>query len=555
MILFFRYFLGFIYAVPIALVLTIPFSGRGAAALIVSVITHEKRGDADLIQTDSLGNKLFYPNALSELYKKSNEPLILAKTYTNAQRADMADMLAKSWEHGLNPETYRATFISESLKKQGAATAHDLDLLMLDSLARYIRDMTGMRIRAKDMDLRAADWRKPIEPDAALAALQAAPDPVAYLKSLAPQGHLYARLQAELAALKPVLESGRGGESIYPFAPIKKVIRPGDRNPSIADLRDRLGGKVPETGNADEYDDRLAQVVMDFQRNHGLKDDGVIGRQTIQFFNQTYFERFRQVVANLERMRWLDPVKPAKYIVVNIPAATLWAVENDKVVAEMPVIVGRKTRPTAQFKTNVIGVRFNPTWTVPETIKNEDFLPELLKNPDFLTDKGVEVWRGKGDDAVQIDPRDVDWTAVGEGDMASMRMVQPSGPHNSLGQIRIMMPNQYDIYLHDTNTPEYFRDDARSISSGCVRLSRPQEIAKFVLDGADGWSQEGLKDVLTSEKTKEYRANHPFPVFFLYQSAWLKKDGSLVMAYDIYEDDIRLYDALAADDLVPKFTK
>lgn len=520
----------------------------------VIAVPAPKKTPAATGNATALGQKLYAPQAWAKIRTAEHPGPVLAEHYSAATLASMAVVLSESWQHGLNPDTYRADVISAALKQPDARDNLELDTLMLDSLARYVGDMTGMRVRATTIGLRSKDWRVSLAPDVAINALLASPDPIKYLNDLLPKSALYSLLQKELLDLRASIEKGDGDKAIYPIRPISRTVHPGDVNAAIGDLRERLGVRSPESNNNNEYDDRLAQVVMQFQRNHGLKDDGIIGPQTIRFFNQTHNERYRQVIANLERMRWLNPEKPKKYIVINIPAATLWAVEDDTVKSEMPVIVGRVKRPTAQFQAMVSGVRFNPTWTVPEVIKKEDFLPELQKDPTFLTSKGIDVWKKDGDESVLVDPAYVDWASITEKDLAQFRMVQGSGKSNALGQIRVLMPNDYGIYLHDTNTPEYFRDDARTISSGCVRLSRPQEIARFVLDGVKDWSDEKMQKIIADEKTREIPANPPFPVILLYQTAWMKTDGTLVLAYDIYEEDLKLYDALVARKLVPPFS-
>lgn len=484
-------------------------------------------------------------------------PALAAAVFTRIERQGIAAVFDQAGRHGLRPDRY----LTPDLKKMIDQSVDDADVTvnnaLLDAMALYARDLSGMRVPARELGLRAKDWRQ--APDVATIKdeISRAPDRLVYLADLAPATPLYQALQGELDQLVERLKAGEGGKSIYKFKAIRRSIRPGDTHAAIPDLRTVLGAALAQGQDPALYDDALVQIVMEFQRNHGLKDDGIIGVKTIQFFNQTYQERYQQVIANLERLRWLDPIKPDKYIVVNIPAATLWGIEKGEVKLEMPVIVGRTKRPTAQFKTLVQGVRFNPTWTVPDVVKKEDFLPELRKDASFLASKGVSLWTQdpKTGEQVQIDPLFVDWEKVTEEDLPRFRMVQPSGHDNALGVVRIIMPNPYDIYLHDTNTPQYFRHDNRDISSGCVRLSRPRDMARFVLSGEAGWNDDRMFKVIETEKTRDVMLANRFPVLMLYQTAWLKKGGKLVLAYDIYQEDIKLYKALVQHGLVPKFSK
>src|SRR5690606_4328789 len=133
--------------------------------------------------------------------------------------------------------------------------------------------------------------------------------------------------------------------------------------------------------------------------------DGGIGPATQKILNLSRLDKINQLVANLERQRWMDRVKPEKYVMVNIPSATLWAVEKGSAALQMKVIVGKETRPTNSFKTTITGVRFNPTWTVPPTIKREDYLPKLAEDPEYLSKRGIEIkYEGR-----TVDPLSVDW--------------------------------------------------------------------------------------------------------------------------------------------------
>lgn len=239
-----------------------------------------------------------------------------------------------------------------------------------------------------------------------------------------------------------------------------------------------------------------------------------------------------QLALNMERLRWLPDQKPDKFIIVNIPSARLWAIENGKAYLEMPVIVGRKDRPTPSFITNAIGVRFNPTWTVPPTIKEKDIWPKLKENPNYLIDKSVEVY----DQEQTLDPTIIDWNSITRSDLHKLRMVQLPGKTNPLGRIRILMPNNYSVFLHDTSE-RGFTDIDRSYSSGCVRLQDPEKVARFIL-GKD------VKPFLKSQQTKDIMSESTIPVHILYHTAWLDSAQNIVYGKDIYGYNMKLEAAL-----------
>ncbi|MGB1077768.1 MAG: L,D-transpeptidase family protein, partial [Bdellovibrionales bacterium] len=292
------------------------------------------------------------------------------------------------------------------------------------------------------------------------------------------------------------------------------------------------------------YDDRLSQYVIKFQEENGLKPDGVIGRRTIQALNVRLKDRLEQVIVNMERARWISQEMPAKYLVVNIPAQTLWAIEGNDIVHEMPVIIGRATRQTNSFVTKVTGVRFNPTWTVPETIKFEDYLPKLIEDPNYLNDKGVEFYWGSGSEALSLPPESIQWAHLSEDDIDAIRIVQKSGDTNPLGRVRLHMPNQYNIYLHDTSSPGKFHRENRALSSGCVRMLEPEKIANFVLAGKKDWSEEKMREILDEGKMRDIWTQETTPVFLLYQTVWLDSSGNLIYGQDVYSKDKQLMQVL-----------
>lgn len=461
----------------------------------------------------------------------------------NRRGKDLLTIVKQSWMNGLNPEHYHLSEIEKLVMAQdsGEDNGLRLELLLTDAYVRYVRDMGGMRIRAKDLQLDPKSWRVRPDSKTVLANLSAHGNDVAeYLISLEPQSTTYQKIKSELVHL---IENAEEKEKDSPLS-FKGIVRPGDGAHDIPRLRTRFGLVAASENDRYRYDEDLVQAVMTFQQDKGLKPDGIIGSQTLSMLNMTKQDKIRQLVVNLERLRWVDEEKPGRFIIVNLPSATLWTVEDGRVTNEMPVVVGRKKRATQSFVTLIHGVRFNPTWTVPLTIKKEDIVPQLIENPLYLQDKGIEVYDGQQADAPTIDPTIVDWHNVTEKDLMRMRMVQIPGDHNPLGRIRILMPNTYDIYLHDTNHPELFSKLDRAQSSGCIRLERPEEIARFVLKNYKGFDDKKMMSVLESGTTKDYYVQEKIPVYVLYQTVWLGDKGQIVYGQDIYGNDLQLWNLL-----------
>lgn len=246
-------------------------------------------------------------------------------------------------------------------------------------------------------------------------------------------------------------------------------------------------------------------------------------------------EHMLQVAANLERLRWVPKDKPSRHIVVNIPSATLWGIEGGKTVFEMPVIVGRKDRPTYSFISDITGVRLNPHWTVPTTIKREDILPKLQVDPGYLKTKGMELIQRQEEGSMTIDPAVVDWqTMTPDAFSSGYMLVQTPGVHNPLGDVRVLMYNKYDIYLHGTNRPDQFSWKNRTLSSGCVRVSEPDKVVDFILqDPARRQSAKG-------SKTTNLYIEDKLPVYLFYFTNWIDDQGRIVYGADPYDLDRKL---------------
>lgn len=483
-------------------------------------------------------SKLSDSSAINTFYELREHKPYWTDSRSNLQNSrDVLGLMQDSWTHGLNPAEYHVDDIAALLADENRDETR-LELLMTDAVSRYGRDITGMRVNPASAGEKGKFWRQPLAFADVLTRLSDSSDPKKTLEDLAPHGVFYERLREELVRLNRE-DAKLGGTQIKLSG---KTFRPGDRSAGVADLRARLGVAYDSAQGPEEfYDDKTASAMMNFQRDNGLEPDGVIGPRTLALLNRSHRDQMEQVIANLERLRWMDQNKPDRYILVNIPSQRLWAVEKGKVVHEMDVIVGKPERQTMAFKAEVQGIRFNPKWHVPQGIKVKDFLPKLRQDPNYLAHKGIEIYDG----GRNVDGNDIDWSNMSGRDMSRLSMVQSQGSHNALGRIRVLMPNEFDIYLHDTNTPEYFEKTQRTLSSGCVRLSHPEDIARFVLSRNEGWTEEKMDATIERGATVEVASAEPFPVYLVYQTMWLDSDGRLVYGADVYKRDNRLIKALA----------
>ena len=477
--------------------------------------------------------------AIESFYLSRNyEPYWVRKSGVRSNAKDLVEILEQSWQHGLNPYSYHLKNIHNLIGSRDEAQLADLDVLLTDAFVRLGQDLSGIRVDPRFMKSHKRYWKAPFTGEYLLERLDQQRNVERLVKSLEPRGQTYKRLQKELVQL--VDTQPEAYEAVLPIRTRSRVVYPNNRDRAIPDIRTRLGVEALPGVDPLLYDDRLAGAVIRFQRDNNVKDDGIIGAQTLDLLNRSRAQKIEQLIANLERLRWVEEDKPDKFVVVNVPSAMLWAVEDGRVAFEMDVIVGRKKRPTNIFRTEIHGVRLNPDWTVPPTIKKDDILPKLQEDPEYLTNKGMQLISGYGDEAMTLDPLAFDWNSITEEELTGLRMVQIPGRHNPLGEIRVLMPNGYNIYLHDTNERHYFERANRAASSGCVRMKDPVRMANFILQERSGWGDDSLEQLLGGEKTRDIFIENTIPVYLLYYTVWANTAGELVYGRDLYEFDKNL---------------
>jgi len=245
-------------------------------------------------------------------------------------------------------------------------------------------------------------------------------------------------------------------------------------------------------------------------------------------------------------LRWRSGAAASARIDVNLAAQELRLFEQDELVREMRVVVGHPERPTPLFSSELTWLEWNPTWTMPTSIAERDYLDKLREDPTYLQNNGYTLYSSWTADRRPMDAGQIDWNQVGGSDIRSMMIRQSPGANNALGKVKFMMANNFSVYLHDTNARHLFNRDRRVHSSGCVRVQDPLWLAEYLLEGSQFW-QARRDSVLDGWETTRITLPEAMPLHLLYWTAEVDAEGTLLVYEDVYGLDHSLQVLLEAD--------
>jgi murein L,D-transpeptidase YcbB/YkuD len=468
---------------------------------------------------------------------------------------DLVNALRQADREGLRPDDYHLAAIDTLLAavradvRSGGLIVPDrwaeLDLLLTDAFLVYGSHLLAGRVNHETLQPEwVANRRGTDFTDVLQAALESG-DVAAALVPLAPPHRGFRRLREALAYYRTVV--ARGG---WPAIPDGRTLKPGDRGPAVAALRERLRleGDLGPTWTGEEtdlFDEVLERAMKRFQRRHGLTADGAMDAATRAELNVSAERRVEQVELNLERWRWLPKDLGRRHIVVNIAAFALDVVEEETVVLSMRVVVGLPYRRTPVFSDTMRYLVLNPSWHVPPSLAVQDLLPRIQRDSSYLAGHKVRVFQGWGPEAREVRPDTVDWSAITP-DRFPYRLVQDPGPLNALGRIKFMFLNRFNVYLHDSPARPLFDEAERDFSSGCIRVERAVELAAYLLHRDPRWSRAALLRALDGAVDGTVPLPEPIPIHLLYWTAWADWDGTIQFRRDIYDRDAPLRRALRA---------
>ena len=323
----------------------------------------------------------------------------------------------------------------------------------------------------------------------------------------------------------------RGG---WPFVPATKKLRMGVSEPEVRILRQRLmasGDLDRNAGLSNAFDSYVDGAVKKFQARHGLPPDGVLGNYSYQALNVSAEVRLGQLETNLVRLRSMSGFLGDRYVMVNIPAAQIEAVENSSVVLRHTAIVGKIDRQTPILNSKIHEIILNPYWTSPRSIIEKDIVPLMRKDPTYLARNNIRLFDGKGE---EVAPEMVDWNAEKAPDLMFR---QDPGKGNAMSSTKINFHNPHAVYMHDTPQQGVFNKLMRFESSGCVRVQNVRDLNTWLLRDTPGWNRQAIEATIASRENTVIELAEPVPVYFVYFSAWASEDGIVQFRDDVYQRD------------------
>ncbi len=436
------------------------------------------------------------------------QPPVVIPALTPAQATTAVKALRTADLHGLQPKRY----VPEGIVETGLLTS-DQQSALADGLVRYAHDVRIGRLDAADFPELWAVRPAAYDPAPDLAKALAEDRLQAWLDSLPPRYSGYAALKRGLARYREIAAAG-GWKPVVAGKPMGL----GSIDPRVPALRARLSAEdaqVAAQGPA-VFDKPLQAAVQRAQRRFGVNPDGVVGRELLSHLNQPVGQRVLQIIANMERWRWLPATMPATRVQVNSGAAIVTLFRDDKPVMSMKAVSGRPGDETPMLASAIHSVVLNPPWNVPTGIAQKELWPKEKASPGYLARNGYRIIPVEG---------------------GQPRLQQASGDQSALGRFKFDFDNPFAVYLHDTPSKGGFGAFARQASHGCVRVERPRALAEALLEGDATWTPEAIDNQMLGDKTVRARLAIQVPVFILYWTTFGGSDGQMHFRSDPYDWD------------------
>jgi len=499
------------------------------------------------------GASAYAPAVLQEIYTaRSFRPAWIDSQGPLPPVETLLIAIRQAQQEGLKPEEYHLAKITalvsawrtsrENNLPFSLARQIDLELLLTDALVAYGLHLLNGRVDPERLYPGWFSYQKDVSLLDVIENVMNTGDVEAAFRRLAPQEPLYRGLKQALELYTNIAGSGGWPEIPQSSPPKTKA----DHRPYLLLLKQRLllTGDLPQAESSVPNDDAgMKKAISGFQKRHGIKADGKIGPATLKALNIPVEKRIRQIILNMERLRWLPEDVGNRYILVHISDFELMVFEDGHIVLGMPIVVGKQNQRTSVFSGKMTYLDLNPYWNIPKAIAEKEILPEVQKDPAYLTKKKIRVIEYRRPQEREVDPATIDWSKIGP-DKLNYSFRQDYGPGNALGRIKFMFPNKFDIYLHDTPERHLFKRTRRTFSHGCIRIARPIDLAEYLLKNENGWDHKKILAEIGKGKRQILKLSRPIDVHILYLTAWTDSQGDVQFRNDIYEGDEALLHAL-----------
>jgi murein L,D-transpeptidase YcbB/YkuD len=330
-----------------------------------------------------------------------------------------------------------------------------------------------------------------------------------------PVNQQYKLMNKELIRYAAIAKSG--GWNVI----VADINKEGNKALQIQQLKQRLSiaNNYNRADTSRMFSKELLIAVKQAQKQYGIKQDGFLTAALIKELNISVKERIEQLLVNMERMRWMPAEPTGRKIIANIPDFKLHVFEQAKKIFDMDIVVGTDANKTVVFNDLLQFIVFSPYWNVPPSIVRKEILPAINRNPNYLSNKNMEQ------------------TGTENG-LPVIR--QKPGGANSLGKVKFMFPNSYNIYFHDTPSKSLFDNRNRAFSHGCIRVANPEKLAQYLLRNQPGWTVDKINNAMNSAKENWVKLEEPIPVLITYFTAWIDNDGLLHFRNDLYGNDKKM---------------
>ncbi len=454
------------------------------------------------------------------------------------RRAALLQALEQVGDHAMPTAIYGVDAIKDRLSRIGSQRElGQIEVELSQLFLRYAHDLRSGVLNPAAIDPEI-DREAPVTDGVSLLGDFLQADPKEFLLGLPPASMEYARLQKAKFTLDGLLAEGGWGPAVA-----VEALKPGQSGPEVVALRDRLVamGYIRRSAVA-TYDAMLQIAVQRFQIDHGLNPDGVAGRVTMSEINRQVEDRIRSVTVALERERWMNFPRGERHVWVNLANFSAEIIDDSDLTFRTRSVIGQNTedRRSPEFSDVMEYMEINPSWYVPRSIAENEFLPQMIETQGEA-EEFLEIVDEEGE---VVDRALIDWSLFNP-ETFPFHLRQAPGPTNALGFVKFMFPNRHNIYLHDTPEKLLFAHERRDFSHGCIRLDSPFEFAYEILSRQVEEPVSHFSEILESEEKTTVVISEPIPVHIVYRTAFTTPDGRLNFRRDIYGRDAKIFEALA----------